>query len=57
LKTSPKDFSNTCFNKGLLVVTAGTNVVRLLPPLNVSKEDVDEALNIIESVLSETNVK
>jgi acetylornithine/N-succinyldiaminopimelate aminotransferase len=57
LKTSPKDFSNACFNKGLLVVTAGTNVVRLLPPLNVSKEDVDEALNIIESVLSETNVK
>lgn len=54
LKISLKDFSNACFNKGLLVVTAGTNVIRLLPPLNVSKKDIDEALDIIEAVLSET---
>jgi acetylornithine/N-succinyldiaminopimelate aminotransferase len=53
LKTSPKDFSSACFNKGLLVVTAGTDVVRLLPPLNVSNKDIDEALNIIEAVMSE----
>lgn len=56
LKTSPKDFSNACFKKGLLSVTAGTNVVRLLPPLNVSKEDIDAALNIIEDVLKETTL-
>lgn len=56
LKTSPKDFSNACFNKGLLAVTAGTNVIRFLPPLNVSKEDVDEALSIVEAVLSETSI-
>lgn len=56
LKTSPKDFSNACFNKGLLVVTAGTDVVRLLPPLNVSKEDIDSALDILEAVLSETTI-
>lgn len=56
LKTNPKDFVNACFNKGLLVVTAGTNVVRLLPPLNVSMEDMDKALEILEAVFSETTV-
>lgn len=57
LKTSPRDFSNACFKKGLLAVTAGTNVVRLLPPLNVTKEEIDAALNIIEAVLKETSIQ
>lgn len=53
IKTSPKEFSNLCFKKGLLVITAGTNVIRLLPPLNVTIEEIDEALNILESVMKE----
>ncbi|MGV8984122.1 acetylornithine transaminase [Clostridium sp.] len=53
LKTDAKKFSKSCFDKRLLVVTAGENVVRLLPPLNVSKEDIDESLDILEVVLSE----
>lgn len=53
INTDAKKFINLCFNKGLLVITAGTNVVRLLPPLNVEKEDIDEALKIIEDVLIE----
>lgn len=48
---NPKEFMNACFSNGLLAVTAGTDVVRLLPPLNVSKEDMDAALTIIEKVL------
>jgi acetylornithine/N-succinyldiaminopimelate aminotransferase len=53
LKIEAKKFSNLCFDKRLLVVTAGDNVVRLLPPLNVSKEELDEALDILEVVISE----
>ena len=53
LKTDAKEFSNLCFNKGLLVVTAGENVVRLLPPLNVSKEELDEALALLQAVMVE----
>ena len=53
LKTEAKKFSNLCFDKGLLVVTAGENVVRLLPPLNVSKGELDEALDILQEVLVE----
>ena len=34
--------------RGMLVVGAGDNVVRLLPPLNVTPEDIDAALERIE---------
>lgn len=37
----------------LLVLTAGKNVVRLLPPLNISVEDVKEGLKILVKVLKE----
>jgi acetylornithine/N-succinyldiaminopimelate aminotransferase len=47
----PKAFVNECFNKGLLVVTAGTDVVRLLPPLNVSQADLEAALKLLEEVM------
>lgn len=53
INTNPKEFMNLCFKKGLLVVTAGTNVIRLLPPLNVAIQEIDEALNILESVMKE----
>ena len=37
---------------GLLVHRAGANVRRLLPPLNVSKEEVEEALSILDKACS-----
>ncbi|MDV3428534.1 MAG: acetylornithine transaminase [Bacillota bacterium] len=46
-----KEFSNKCFEKGLLVASAGKNTIRLLPPLNVTYEDIDSALNILEEVI------
>lgn len=46
-----KDLINECFNEKLLLVSAGENVVRILPPLNVSLEDIDAAINILDSVL------
>lgn len=48
-----KEFTKHCFAKGLLVVTAGTDVVRLLPPLNVTTQEIDKALCILESVMAE----
>lgn len=51
-----KTFANACFDKGLLVVTAGPDVVRLVPPLNVSKADIDAALKIIEEVMNVAKV-
>ena len=36
---------------GLLTVSAGPKVIRLLPPLTVSKEEIDEAVCILKKVL------
>jgi len=38
--------------RGLLILMAGPNVLRFLPPLNVSEQEVDEALTIVEAVLA-----
>ncbi|CAN5365967.1 acetylornithine transaminase [soil metagenome] len=38
---------------GLLTAPAGAGVVRWLPPLNVTREEVDEALSIMHRVLAE----
>ncbi|MEN1934648.1 acetylornithine transaminase [Paenibacillus sp. 102] len=37
--------------EGLLVLQAGTNVFRLLPPLIVTNEEIDEAVNIMKKVI------
>lgn len=37
--------------KGLLLVGAGPNVIRLLPPLTVTKEEIDEAIAILKTIL------
>jgi acetylornithine/succinyldiaminopimelate/putrescine aminotransferase len=44
---------NKLMERGLLVPPAGPNTFRLLPPLNVTEAEIDEALVIIHSVLSE----
>jgi acetylornithine/N-succinyldiaminopimelate aminotransferase len=36
---------------GLLLVQAGSNVIRLLPPLTVTYEEIDEAVEIISTIL------
>ncbi|PID02244.1 aspartate aminotransferase family protein [Sporosarcina sp. P2] len=37
--------------QSLLLVPAGTNVIRLLPPLTVSKEEIDQAVAILKNIL------
>ena len=39
---------------GLLLSVAGGNVVRLVPPLVVSKAEIDEAIEILDAVLEES---
>ena len=51
VKGSPKDVLKKAFDAGLLVLTAGKDVVRLLPPLNISMSEIDEGLSILLEVL------
>ena len=39
----------------LLTIRAAENVVRILPPLNVKKNEIDQALKIIQKVCAEVN--
>ena len=43
------------FKQGLLLVNAGDNVVRMLPPLNISKLDAETGLQKLDQALS--NIK
>jgi len=45
--------TNLLQSAGLLLVPAGANVLRLLPPLNLKKSEADEALNIIRTVVAD----
>ncbi len=38
-------------NEGLIVISAGANVLRLLPPLILEKEHIDEGVDILNKVL------
>ena len=39
----------------LLTIRASENFFRILPPLNVKKKELDQALNIINKVFTEIN--
>lgn len=44
------DIANKCLEKGLLVLTAKTKI-RLLPALNITKEETDKGLSILKEVI------
>lgn len=42
-----------CLEKGLIIISAGGNVLRMVPPLVIKKSDVDEMSQILDEVLGE----
>ncbi len=40
-----------CFNEGLLVLKAGKNTLRMLPPLTISKDEINEGFKRMTSAL------
>ncbi len=46
------DLAKTLREKGLLVVTASNNVIRLLPPLNITKKEAQKAIDIINEAVN-----
>ena len=55
LKTDQTKFIKKLMDNNLLTIRAAENVVRVLPPLNVKKVEIDQALKIIKKVCSELN--
>ena len=49
----PLDIEVKCLDYGLCTTTAGSDVVRFLPPLNISDKEIEEGLAIYKKVLEE----
>ena len=50
LKVNQAKFIEKLMKEKLLTIRAAENVVRILPPLNVSKKEIDQAVTIINKV-------
>lgn len=53
LSVSVRTVVEKCMSKGLLVTSAGYTVLRFVPPLVASTEDIDKAVAIVDEVLGE----
>ncbi|HBD68852.1 MAG TPA: aspartate aminotransferase family protein [Treponema sp.] len=52
----PLAIEKQCLEAGLLFSTAGTNVLRLVPPLNISDAEIKQGLAILHDVLAKACV-
>ena len=49
----PKETASKCLEAGLLILTAGSDALRMLPPLTITYEELDKGLAILKSILEE----
>jgi acetylornithine/N-succinyldiaminopimelate aminotransferase len=47
------EIKNKCFDKGYLVGTTGSSILRILPPLIVTTQDIDSMIETLDGVLSQ----
>ncbi|MCL2201015.1 MAG: acetylornithine/succinylornithine family transaminase [Oscillospiraceae bacterium] len=48
---SPKDVASACVQNGLLILTAGSDALRMLPPLTITYEELGKGLEILKEHL------
>ena len=46
------DVVQKAFRRGLLLLPCGRNVIRISPPLSITRDEVDQGLGVLEEVLS-----
>ena len=51
LSAPPAEAIKAALQEGLLLISAGDNVIRLVPPLVIKKEHVDEMIRILKKIL------
>ena len=52
MKDDPLALVDECRNRGLLVIKAGMNTIRFMPPLTVGRKEIDKAVKIFEAALA-----
>jgi 4-aminobutyrate aminotransferase len=50
-----KQIMDYCFGRGLLVIIAGRNTIRVIPPLIITEEEMNEGLDILEEGIAAVN--
>ena len=45
------DIINRALEKGLILINAGANIIRFVPPLVITKENIDEMISILDSCI------
>ena len=55
LTVNPKDVIAKCLDNGLILFSAGTNVIRFVPPLVITREDVDQMMVRLKKALDEVS--
>lgn len=53
VEKNPAEIEKKCLENGLLFSTAGSDVLRLVPPLNISYKEIDSGLEILKKVLKD----
>lgn len=53
VEKNPTEIEKACLAKGLLFSTAGDDVLRFVPPLNISYKEIDAGLAILKEVLED----
>ena len=48
----PKEIATKCVESGLLILTAGDDALRMLPPLVITYEELDKGLAVLKNVLT-----
>lgn len=56
-KAANIDVVNACYDEALLTVPAADNVVRIMPPLNVTEAEIDEAVARIDAACAALEAK
>ena len=57
MKFEVKDILMGLIKKGVLMLYSGRNILRILPPLVISEDDVTKVLHVLDSVLTEEEEK
>ena len=47
------DIINKAIDKGLLLLNSGQNIIRFVPPLIILKDEIDEGITMLDSILQE----
>ena len=50
-----KEIMIRCWRRGIAIITCGVSTLRMVPPLNITRELVDTGLGIIEDVIREVD--